>query len=55
MGDSVTKIGEAKISSKGHIILISAARPWLGNPEPGDYIEFHVEGDQVIIKKKSKG
>lgn len=54
MGEDVTKIGEAKISSKGHIRLISAALPWLDNPQSGDYIEYHIEGNHVIIKKREE-
>ena len=57
MGDKETKIGEAKISSKGHIRLISAALPWLDDPQVGDYIEFLMDPqnpNEIILRKRKK-
>ena len=51
MGDSLTKVGEAKVSPKWQIAIITAIRPWL-RVEPGDYVEFHVENGRVEIRKK---
>lgn len=51
MGDSVTKVGEAKVSANYQIALVKEVRPWLG-VQPGDFIEFHVENERVIMRKK---
>ena len=55
MGNEVTKLVKAKISAKGQIQLIANALPFLGDPQPGDYIEFHFipeKPDEIILRKK---
>lgn len=52
LGDSVTKVGEAKISRKWQIAVIKAVRPWL-KVKPGDSVEFHVENGQVMLRKRA--
>jgi len=47
----MTKVGEAKISRHWQVSIIKSIRPWL-DVNLGDWVEFHVEDDQVIIKKK---
>lgn len=53
MGDSVTKVGEAKVSAKWHIAIVKTVRPWL-KVKPGEWVEFHVENDQVIVRKREE-
>jgi len=53
MGDSVTKLGEAKISPQWSLALIVEARPYL-NVKKGDYVEFHVEDGELKIRKKKE-
>ncbi|MBU1028568.1 MAG: AbrB/MazE/SpoVT family DNA-binding domain-containing protein [Nanoarchaeota archaeon] len=53
MGDEVTKLGQAKISPQWYLALIREARPYL-NVKKGDYLEFHVENGEVIIRKKKE-
>jgi len=55
MGNEVTKLGKSKISAKGQIQLISNALPFLGNPKPGDIVEFHFfpeRPDEIVLRKK---
>ena len=56
MGNEVTKLGKSKISAKGQIQLIANALPFLGNPQPGDYIEFHLipeKPNEIVLRKRS--
>lgn len=51
LGDNVTKVGEAKVSPKWQIAVVKSVRPWL-KVKPGDYVEFHVENGNVVVRKK---
>lgn len=52
LGDSVTKVGEAKVSPKWQIAVVKSVRPWL-KVKPGDFVEFHVENGRVEVRKKT--
>jgi len=46
------KVGESKVTSKYLVVLPKAVRLALGL-EKGDYVEWHIEGDKVMVKKKT--
>jgi len=48
------KIGESKVSSKFLLTLPRAVREALGL-RVGDVVEWHVEQQQVVLKKKHEG
>lgn len=52
MGDSVTKVGQATISPQWQISIVKSVRPWLKGAKPGDIVEFHVEQNEVIMRKQ---
>ena len=52
MGDTVTKIGEARISPKWHISLISNARPFLQNPRTVRRQDFRQSPWQAPLFRK---
>lgn len=47
------KIAETRVSPKYTTTVPSAVRKALGL-EAGDVIEWHVEGDKIVVRKKSR-
>jgi len=48
----VMKVGESKVTSKYLVVLPKAIRLAL-NLKRGDYVEWYIEGDKVIVRKKT--
>lgn len=46
------KVGESKVTSKYLVVLPKSIRIAL-NLMKGDYIEWHIEGDRIIVRKKN--
>jgi len=46
------KVGESKVTSKYLVVLPKAIRLAL-NLKRGDYVEWHIEGDKVVVRKKT--
>jgi len=47
----VMKIGESKVTSKYLVVLPKAVRLAL-NLKRGDYVEWYIEGEKIVVKKK---
>jgi len=48
----VLKVGESKVTSKYLVVLPKAVRIAL-NLKRGDYLEWYIEGEKVIVRKKT--
>jgi len=47
----VLKVGESKVTSKYLVVLPKAVRIAL-NLKRGDYLEWYIEGEKVIVRKR---
>ncbi len=47
------KVGETKLTSKYLVTVPKAVREAL-ELKRGDIIEWHIEGDKVVVRKKSR-